>query len=426
MPLPEWFLENRKWIRVLAAVLALALAVTLATPGLSPFFAEGRAKRTAEYHMEKLDAALEREDYPDALKHLEEARRRTPPEETETLSELYLRSASVYVLLEQGEEAEAALDEALALHKENVRALLLRAQLAINADEGEKAAADLEAYMALMPQDSETGAALGQLYEGMGQYARAREQYQRMAAQGGSDSAAQQLNAWRCSFLDGDYAGAAAGFEDFLLHNPDEASDYRAIAHFLLAACRMQLDRPAEAAEGFRAALEAGYDAAACREQIVLCSFDAGDYPAVVEAGQALLRSGKKPAAAGEFYQRLGAACMQTGLYEPAAEYLSLSLEAAPQLAATLYYRGVCFQSMERYEEAAADYTGSLEGGFLPQYCYYNRGICRIRLEDYRGARSDMESTLTAGEDAELIREAESILEQLDKLPEAEETENTH
>jgi len=100
-------------------------------------------------------------------------------------------------------------------------------------------------------------------------------------------------------------------------------------------------------------------------------------------------------------------------LVDMAIEMLSESMRINDQLGGNAYYRGVALLSLEKYEEAIADFTKSIEQQFLPQFCYYNRGVCYVQLLDYEKAIEDMGMTLSSGSDEGLIAAAKDILWQL-------------
>ena len=177
----------------------------------------------------------------------------------------------------------------------------------------------------------------------------------------------------------------------------------------------MQLGRLDEAEEGFRQAIDFGYDEGACIEQIMLCSFERGEYQQTAQYGLELLETEARLNTPELMYQRLGASMMMLERYEEAVKYLDEAEKLGLELTGNAYYRGVSLLALHRYEEAAEDFTTSIEQGFLTQFCYYNRGVCYVQLLDYDKAAQDMEMTLTSGQDAELIEAAQGIIQQIEE-----------
>ncbi|MGN0184803.1 MAG: tetratricopeptide repeat protein, partial [Aristaeellaceae bacterium] len=207
----------------------------------------------------------------------------------------------------------------------------------------------------------------------------------------------------------------ALGKFDRYLEDTGQDSDYYPVALFLRAACVMQLDRFEEAEEGFRQAIDFGYEEAACKEQIMLCSFELGEYQQAAQYGVELLETEARLNTPELTYQRLGASMMMLERYEEAVKYLDEAEKLELELTGNAYYRGVSLLALHRYDEAVADFSKSIEQGFLTQFCYYNRGVCYVQLLDYDKAAQDMEMTLTSGQDAELIEAAREIIFQIEE-----------
>ena len=150
-------------------------------------------------------------------------------------------------------------------------------------------------------------------------------------------------------------------------------------------------------------------------EQIMLCSFERGEYQQTAQYGLELLETEARLNTPELVYQRLGASMMMLERYEEAVQYLDEAEQLELELTGNAYYRGVSLLALKRYDEAAADFGTSIEQGFLTQFCYYNRGVCYVQLLDYEKAALDMEMTLTSGQDPELIEAAREILLQIEE-----------
>lgn len=425
-------LREHRWyalLRIVAMVLVVTLVLPLVSPsvmGVVSVMAESNPALAKIYgllgdnagepetyvdYCELANIAIGKRSYEEALGHLETARSLAEKEDPAILAEMYLKSASVYVITAQLDKAQQALDEAIRLDGSSAQARLLRAQLAIDRGDVTGAITDLESYLGTVPGDNATRLTLAQLLEGIGHYAKAKEHYETLYEAQAADES-HLLNALRCQFLAGEYEEALKAFDQYITDRKSD-SPYLSIAHFLRAACLMQLGRFDEAAKGFASAQQHGYDEATCREQMMLCYFEGEAYQLAVEEGEKLIELGVSASTTAAFYQRMGAALVQLERHEDALEYLSKAMESSPELAGSAYYRGVALLSLKRYEEAVADFTMSIEQGFLPQFCYYNRGVCYVQLLDYEKAIDDMGMTLSSGEDAALIEAAKDILWQL-------------
>ena len=415
--------EKSRWalpLRILAMTLVAALFCSLVLPTLTGIrnakgsdAEEEQTKSPAESYEVLADLAISEERYQEAADYLERVLELSEGLDQESLSQLCLKTASVYVMCGNTDRASQLLDRTLELNEASLEALLLKAQLDLEAGDRQKAAEGLVKYLELAPEDLSARLSLAQLYENMNDYAAAMKEYTLLSEKQSGDES-HYLNALRCSFLSGNYDEALGRFDGYLEKTPQE-SDYYPVALFLRAACVMQLGRLDEAEEGFRQAIDAGYDKGACIEQIMLCSFERGDYQQTAQYGVELLETKAILNTPELMYQRLGASMMLLEQYEDAVKYLDEAEAQGLALTGNAYYRGVSLLALHRYEEAAQDFGTSIEQGFLTQFCYYNRGVCYVQLLDYDRAAQDMQMTLTSGQDAALMEAARSILLQIEE-----------
>lgn len=423
--------EKNRWsffLRALAMALAAALIFSLVMPSVTGVLSAGNGQTSAAEETQSTqtqtqspaeaynllaDLAISEEKYQEAAGYLERALELSEGLENEALSQLCLKTASVYVMCGNRDRAKQLLDRTLELDEASPEALLLNAQLALEDGDSRKAAEGLERYVELSPEDLSARLSLARLYENLNDYNAALAEYELLYEKQNSDES-HYLNALRCSFLSGNYEEALGKFDAFL-EKTSRDSDYYSVALFLRAACVMQLGRLDEAEEGFRQAIDRGYDEGACMEQIMLCSFERGEYQQTAQYGLELLETEARLNTPELMYQRLGASMMMLERYEEAVKYLDEAEKLGLELTGNAYYRGVSLLALHRYEEAAEDFTTSIEQGFLTQFCYYNRGVCYVQLLDYDKAAQDMEMTLTSGQDAELIEAAQGIIQQIEE-----------
>ena len=423
--------EKSRWpfvLRALAMALAAALIISLVMPSVTGVRGSGNRQESAGEEIQNeeaqtqspadaynllADLAISEEKYQEAAGYLEKVLELSEGLEDEALSLLCLKTASVYVMCGNADRARQLLDRTLELNEASLEALLLNAQLALEEGDSRKAMEALERYVELAPEDLNTRLSLARLYESLNDYSAAMAEYELLYEKQSSDES-HYLNALRCSFLSGNYEEALGKFDRYL-EKTSQDSDYYSVALFLRAACVMQLGRLDEAEEGFRQAIDFGYDEGACIEQIMLCSFERGEYQQTAQYGVELLETGARLNTPELMYQRLGASMMLLERYEEAVKYLDEAEKLGLELTGNAYYRGVSLLALHRYEEAASDFTTSIEQGFLTQFCYYNRGVCYVQLLDYEKAAQDMEMTLASGQDAELIEAAQGIILQIEE-----------
>lgn len=419
-----------KTLRLCSLVLAVVLIWQIAAPSMLEFARalsrdeeassgqEQPMPDTAQGFYELAAAAIGEEDYDTALLRLGDMKKmlQAPEsaEEQQLLSQAWLMEASIHILKEDFSTARTALDASLEADPAQAQALLLRAQLAIEGGDYQEAIADVNRYLKNDPTDTATRQTYAQLLEQAQQYEAAAVEYEALYRQMPDDESF-RLNALRCLFLDGSYEEAINGFDDYKSRLPEgEADPYGGIADFLRAACLLQLEDYPGAIAGFRDAEEAGYDRAACLEQIGLCQFEAGNYAGVLSNGQTMFAMEDGQIAMPELaYQRLGVAALYLENYQQALDNLDQAEALMPGLEGNAYYRGVCLLALSRTQEAVQAFTTSIGQGYLPQFCYYNRGVCHVELEEYEQALEDMEQALKSGQDPDLTAAAQELKDQL-------------
>lgn len=430
-------------LRLCALVLALVLIWQIVAPSILEL-AEAASREgtsqaqqteaplpaTAQGLYDLATEAIGQENYEEALTYLAQTRQRLADgestEDRQLLAQAWLMEASIYILAGDLTAAREALDGSLEADPAQGQALLLRAQLAIEGADYPVAIADVKSYLENNPTDTDTRQTFAQLLEQAQQYGDAAEEYELLYQQDTGDESF-RLNALRCLFLAGSYEEAIAGFDDYISRLPEGETDpYGGIADFLRAACLLQLGDYSAAVAGFQEAKEAGYDEAACLEQITLCQFEAGDYEAVVATGQTMLAiEGGQLAMPELAYQRIGIAAMYLEDYQQALDNMDKAEALSPGLEGNAYYRGVCLLALGRSQEAAQAFSDSIDQGYLTQFCYYNRGVCRVELEDYETALADMELALANEQDPDLTAAAQELKEQLTAYLEQQATETT-
>ena len=365
----------------------------------------GSEAHTAEEYSARAEEKIAQSDYRGALEDLQSARELSDAQDE--ICTLWLRTASISVILSDDAQARSATDAALEADPASSQAWLLSAQLYLAEGDSKAAAEALERYTTLAPADTDTRAQLAQIYEDMERYGDAADTYEALyQSVPGEDG--YLINALRCRFLSGDYEETQTGFGSYLDDQTKVGSEFYPVAAFLYAACAMQLGNYAEAAQRYRVAMDAGYDASGCYEQMLYCSFEAGEYARVVEIAEAMTQSGVQSADAASFHQMTGVALLQLDRAAQAVDELTLAID----LSGSHYYRGAALLALERYDEAAEDFTKSIEENYLTDYALYNRGVCRVKTGAYESAMDDFDAVL-AGDNESLIESATDALMQI-------------
>ena len=432
---------KRSLKRILAGTLAVLICASTLT-NITGLYAEGKdplsrirnsvlkdgeTSMTAEDYAKQAEQEIGEQNYDAALADLESARGLTDPEDGTALGEMWLQSAAIYFVRGEYDSSQDCTDQALLCDPDSAQAYLLRAQLCLEEDNSGDAVAALESYVSMEPTDLPTKTYLAQLYEEAERYDDAADLYERLSAEEPEEDT-HRINALRCAFILGDYEKAQSGFDAYLADETKADSEYRGVATFFSAACAMQQGQYASAVEKFREAADAGYETAACYEQMTACAFEAGEYETVVALADEIEQNGWQMTDEASFRRYVGVSLLQLERFEEAVDALTKSVEADASLPESRYYRGVALLMLERCSEAAEDFTACIEQNYRAQYSYYNRGVCRIGTENYEGAQSDFTAAMN-GDDEELTQAAEDVLRQITKYMESgqakEQTEET-
>ena len=371
-----------------------------------------RSPQTCEDYEMYASIAIAREDYAGATEYLQGCIDTYQGSDDEELATLYLRQAGVYVLTENYGEALVRLDRTLELNPAQPSALLLRAQMNYMAGDTQKALEDLTAYKALDNSDPVILAALGEVYEGVGDYDSAIECY----TAGITDEAAYQTHYFvdraRCLLLTGD---AAAAREDLETYFTREGEDPDGEAAAMLAMCRMNDGDYAGALAMFHRSATDGYAAPhLLYSQSMLCAFLCGEYETATRDGEKAIELTE---AAGEdsadLRFRTGLAYMVQQAYDLAVEHFTAAVQRDETLQDVSYYLGVCAMGQEDLELAVEHFTASVEKDESVTVSLYNRAICYLQLGKRREAKSDLTAVLERDDDPELTAQAQELLDSL-------------
>lgn len=427
---------KRSLKRILAGTLAVLISASTLT-NITGLYAEGtdplsriqnsllkngEPSMTAEDYVRQAEKEIGEQNYDAALADLESARGLTNPGDGTALGEMWLQSAAIYFVRGEYDSSQDCTDKALLCDPDSAQAYLLRAQLCLEEDNSSDAVTALESYVSMEPTDFSSKAYLAQLYEDTERYTDAANLYEQLSAEEPEEDA-YRINALRCAFITGDCEKAQSGLDDYLADETKADSEYRSVATFLSAACSMQLGQYASAVTKFREAAEAGYEVAACYEQMTACAFEAGEYENVVAIADEMTQNGWKITDEASFWQYVGVSLLQLERFEEAVDALTKSVEADADSPESRYYRGVALLMLEKYGEAAEDFTASIAQDYQTQYSFYNRGICRVGMEDYKGAQSDF-AAAASGSDEELAQAAKDVTLQLTDYAKSGKTEN--
>jgi tetratricopeptide (TPR) repeat protein len=137
--------------------------------------------------------------------------------------------------------------------------------------------------------------------------------------------------------------------------------------------CRMMAEKYLEAAVDFKSAQTSGM--AGTEYLQALCSYQAGEYEKALPLLAALVKQGSKD------------------------ENVS-------------FYHGVCCMKTEDFPAAIQSFTHSIEKEEMVQASHYNRAMCYVKQNDLESALKDFEIAAKSGNDEEIKKLANDVLEQ--------------
>ena len=366
----------------------------------------GKQPQTAEEFEQIASMYVGRGNYAEAAVLFEKSVNATDKNDTAALAGRELKLGSAYVLGGDTERAETHYQLVLRYDDTSALAHLLLAQIYFEQQRYEESAAQVRAYLELVPNDTQNRVLLGNLYESMQQYGPALHEYMSVyqLTRGASDC----MNVARAAMLNGSFALGGRYLSIYLAHNEDPDGS----VHYLRGASFLGREDYAAAQADMLEAIALGYpDAADCYVQLTLCAYMQGDYANTLLYGKRAEALWETPSA--ECLQRMGLSEMQLGEYEASVGYFRRSVGANPALTDNHYYIATGCLLGGDYEGARSAYGEAIENGYLLQECYYNRAICSLQLEDYEAALRDLLACLDAGEDEQIRDSALELLQQL-------------
>ncbi|MBQ6386904.1 MAG: tetratricopeptide repeat protein [Lachnospiraceae bacterium] len=325
------------------------------------------------------------------------------------LARFYLRLGSLYILTEEYEKAVTELSMAIKLNPKESQAYMLRAQMYEELGESARAADDVRAYEKIEGEDPAILTSLGSVYENAAEYDSAIECYTIGIETESAFTPHLYVDRARCHMLkeDRDLEAAMKDLEKYLeIAENDEGGEAAA----MLGMCRMQKEDYKGAAKMLRRAIKDGYkEASVIRNQLVMCLYAAEDYEGAVKEGL----KGIEAEDSAELEYWTGMAYFAQKQYEDARKHFAEAESMGEAISDLSYNQGVCAMALEQFEEAAEFFTASIKKNENAAASYYNRAICRLSMNDPEAARSDLLEVAGRDDAGDLATEAKGLLEQV-------------
>jgi|GEM_PF-1373323 len=359
--------------------------------------AQGTGSQKLDVYYSLAVGYINREEYDRALICLNSALELVTEESDPSLyADLRLKKGCVYTIQGAYEDAVRELDEASRVQPELADPYLVRVQVYTEQGEVAKAAADLELYIELTG-DSGMFETLAQMYLQLEERDKAIASYRKLAEAVSEDEALVPYNLAVYEMNAGMYEEALA---NLVACKPD-AGKISGL-HYNTGVCHMMLNQYPEAVEAFTASMEsedyytnAVYNRAICGVLSQDFETAAADFTAYIDAFETASERPESDEAEAEGEKPEGDAAEPT---EDAAESDEAEAEgemtedaaAKPEAdAVAYYYRGVCYLSLDRFAEAAADFTVCLERAVNVNESTLNRGLSYLQGGAYEAAKAD-------------------------------------
>lgn len=368
-----------------------------------------RHPRTYEEFNTYASIAIAREDYENAAAYLKGclAACEGGPEDEAVIC---LRLGSLYVLMQNTEEALMWLDLALQKDDTLASAYFLRAEVRLEQGNVDLALEDLHSYQGMEGSSPIILASLGELYESAGEYENAISCYTLGLSNEQSYQDALYVRRARCHIFLGEMDEARRDLERYIAISSEDPGGEAAS---MLAMCLMDAGEFAAAIEQFHRAVDNGYENAwLLYSQSVMCAYVLGDYTTAVRDGKLALAGSDKAGENGaELALWIGLSYFARQQWNEASEYFEDAARRNGDLEDLCFYRGVCALSREDTDAAIGYFTASIERGESVSESYYNRALCYTAKKSTVLAEEDFVRFLELSNDEKMREQATEMLE---------------
>lgn len=211
-------------------------------------------------------------------------------------------------------------------------------------------------------------------------------------------------------YVQGNFLAAESACDEYLALTYDS----NGVIHFMRGASRLQNGSYGLAMEDLVVAAKRGYeDPALCYGQAAICAYLLGNSDMVLSYGAEAIAIGSDQLDYGTLYSYMGLSSMLLEKFEDAAAQFTSAIEQGQPEAPMRYYRGVSRMAQGEAAAAIEDFTAAIEGGEATAQCYYNRGACYLQSGDRLKALEDMRTVAAIDQDEELTAIARSLIGQL-------------
>jgi tetratricopeptide (TPR) repeat protein len=366
-------------------------AVLLLTACASALAAEGSPQKLNTYYSLAI-GYIGREEYDKAMEHIDAALAICSEEtDKDICADLHLKKGCVYTIRQAYDDAVKELDEAIRISPELAEAYLVKVQVYTETNNTTEVIPNLEKYIELSG-DMSMNDTLARLYLLQENREQAEASYRKLAESTSEDPKEVTYNLAIYEMTADMYEEALKNFKQ-LTSDPVKAPGL----HYNSGVCNMMLGNFEEAEADFDASVEkegylldATYNRAVCRMTLKKFQEAIEDFTAYIDG--MLAQAAEEPAA-------------EETAAEPAAEDAAAETEApsegetaetpaadgtAASIDIAYYYRGICYLSIEGYENAIADFSVCIDHGTNVNESTFNRGVGYLQTGRFDEARTDL------------------------------------
>ena len=387
-----------QFTKKIAMILTAMLLLTACVPALA---AEGSSQKLNTYYSLAV-GYIGKEDYDKAMEYIDSALAICSEEtDPEISADLHLKKGCVYTIRQDYENAVKELDEALRISPDLAEAYLVKVQVYTETNNTAEAIPNLEKYIELTG-DTSLNESLAQLYLAAEDKQNALESYRKLAEGTSEDPAEVSYNLAVYLMSAEMYAEALEELKQ-LTADPVKAPGL----YYNSGVCNMVLGNFEDAVVNFTDSLtaetfqlDATYNRGVCNMTLMNFREAIDDFTAYIDGmNAATAETPAEPAeeTAEEATEETTEATAEETTEETAeqpAEETEATSTAAVDIA--YYYRGICYISVEEYENAAADFTVCIDHGMNVNESIFNRGLAYLQSGKFEEAKADFTASIEA------------------------------
>ncbi|MDO4522235.1 MAG: hypothetical protein Q4B57_03695 [Eubacteriales bacterium] len=239
-----------------------------------------------------------------------------------------------------------------------------------------------------------------------------------------SEEERQQLKQTRAAlyFSSGMFEEAKQSCTEFI----EDGYDTQGYYSFMRSVCFLQEEDYKAAREDLLAALAEGYEnQALCYVHLSFCENYLEDYEKVMEYAQKAQELGAEESYQQTLNYLITVASLKLERFDDCITYASKLMEDEQYAkdSELYYYRGVSWLTKDEYQKAYDDFKKAIELGEETTVLDYNLGVAALGLGKTDEAKRSMKMVLRRGDEEELQKAAEDILQAIDQQERAAEQE---